>query len=120
MLEHKYRFHGHGSLRRLHQNGDIVRHRSMSLKYHPNPTRVHSRATVIVAKKVSKSAVVRNRIRRRVYEIVRAHWDEIAAPYDFVFMIFDAQMAIAPYEDVERDMLQVLAEAGLIKVRANQ
>ena len=71
MLAQKFRFHGHGSLRYLYKNGDAVRSHLITLKYIANPRRKTSRFTVVVGKKVIKSAVKRNRIRRRVYEVVR-------------------------------------------------
>lgn len=115
MLRHIYRFHGHGSIRRLYQQGEVARHRSLTIRYRKNPSRVHSRATVIVAKKVAKAAVKRNRIRRRIYEVLRRHWDDIEAPYDFSLTVFDTSFLVMPPEEVEASVLQLLADAGLLK-----
>lgn len=43
----------------------------MSIKYSHNDRRSNYRLAVVVSKKVHKSAVTRNRIRRRIYEAVR-------------------------------------------------
>lgn len=114
MLQHTYRFHGHQSIRRLYQHGQITRQRSLTLRYCENPSRVHSRAAVIVAKKVAKAAVKRNRIRRRIYEVLRLHWGEIKAPVDFSITVFDTSLLVMPPEEVERSVLSLLAEAGLL------
>jgi ribonuclease P protein component len=42
---------------------------------------------VVVSKKISKSAVVRNRIRRRIYETVRTQAILTGQPIDAVFVV---------------------------------
>ncbi|PLS81060.1 ribonuclease P protein component [Candidatus Saccharibacteria bacterium] len=115
MLEHRYRFHGHGSVRRLYQHGDTVRQRAVTLRYRKNPSRVHSRVTIVVAKKVFKAATKRNRIRRRIYEIVRRHWNDLEQPYDIAIIVFDGATMVIPHEELEAVVLQLLNEAGLVK-----
>lgn len=46
-----------------------------------------SRAVVVVAKKVSKRAVVRNRIRRRLVGIIREEWATVRPGYDIVVTV---------------------------------
>ncbi len=65
----------------------------MSLRFNKNPRRQSYRCAVIVSRKVHGSAVVRNRIRRRVYETVRALEAHISGPYDLIFTIYDAKLA---------------------------
>lgn len=71
MIASKYRFHGHGSLKFLYKNGRVIRSRYFTVKYITNHYRSNPRFAVVVSKKVHKSAVGRNRIRRRVYERLR-------------------------------------------------
>ena len=87
MLTHHHRFHGHGSLRYLYQNGDAVRSRVMTVKYITNPRRKHSRFAVVISKKVLKSAVRRNRVRRRVYEVIRAELPVLKDNHDVAIII---------------------------------
>lgn len=74
MIANKYRFHGHGSLKFLFRNGSSSRDKLFGLKYIVNPKRQHPRIAVIVSKKIYKSAVKRNRIRRRIFEVIRVYW----------------------------------------------
>lgn len=74
MIANKYRFHGYGSLKFLFKNGLLTRDKLFNLRYVVNPRRQHPRIAVIVSKKIYKSAVKRNRIRRRVFEAIRVHW----------------------------------------------
>jgi ribonuclease P protein component len=86
----------------------------MSLRFLPNPTRVHSRCSVVISKKVLKHATKRNRVRRRIYEIIRNHWDDINGPYDLVITVFDAGTLLMPAEELESQVLQLLRSAKVV------
>ena len=114
MIAYKYRFHGHGSLRYLYRNGQTARSRALLLRYITNPRRVESRAVVIVSKKVVKSAVKRNRIRRRIYEILRRHWPRLVKQVDFSVTVFASEVGTMPPSELEDMVLDVLHQANLI------
>ena len=110
MIARKHRFHGYASLRYVYRNGTVVRGQSGTLKYARNSRRKNYRVAVVVSKKVSKSAVVRNRIRRRIYEAVRVNIvaDE---PYDLVFTVFSDQVAEMPASELWTDVVKKLRAA---------
>ena len=114
MLTQAHRFHGHGSLRFVYKRGDAVRGRVVSLRSIKNPRRSHSRVSVVVSKKVLKSAVGRNRIRRRVYEIVRHALPSIATPHDIAILIFSSEAATMAHDELEQLVLNQLIEAGVL------
>jgi ribonuclease P protein component len=60
-------------------------------------------------KKALGGAVVRNRIRRRVREIVRCHRQEIPAGWDIVIHP-KSTVAKAPFTVLEQDLLRVLSK----------
>lgn len=101
MLAKLYRFHGYGALRGVYRRGQTVRSPLLSLKFEKRDSQLTYRLAVVVSRKVHKSAVVRNRIRRRVYEIVRQQPAGPLAGYDMVFTAFSADLA-----DVEQNQLQ--------------
>lgn len=113
MLSQKYRFHGHGSLRYLYRNGSAARNRLVLVKFCENKHRVHSRVAVVVAKKVAKSAVKRNRIRRRVFEVIRTHWSHIKPHHDISLTVFTAEFLTMTPEEVEQNIIDVLTQARL-------
>lgn len=113
MLAKKYRFHGHNSLRFVYTKGSIVRARYISIKYCKNNRRQHSRVAVVVSKKVTKKAPLRNRMRRRVYEVIRQQWANIPPGYDMVITIFDERVAHEPHQKLEATMKGLLDDAGL-------
>jgi ribonuclease P protein component len=113
MISSAFRFHGHSGLHFVYNRGQTVRGPSLTLKFARNPKRHDYRCAVVVSKKVSKSAVVRNRIRRRIYECVRLHQDQLQA-YDLVFTVFSDSFATMPAADVQKLVLRQLAAAKLI------
>lgn len=114
MISRKHRFHGYGSLRYVYKNGKTVRGPLTSLKYVQNPRRDAYRLAVVVSKKVNKSAIVRNRIRRRLYEAVRLRAAEISLPYDMVISVFHEQVQDMPAEELARLVGAQLHQAGII------
>lgn len=69
---------------------------------------------VVVSRKVHKSAVVRNRIRRRIYEIVRLEESNIVQAYDMIFTVYSDQVATLDYEELRQGILGKMKEAGII------
>lgn len=71
MLSKKYRFHSRGGVSYTYKKGHTVfSSKEITIIYNENP-RKFLRFAVVVPKKVQKSAVNRNKIRRRVYEALR-------------------------------------------------
>jgi ribonuclease P protein component len=114
MISQAYRFHGLGSLRYVYSRGETVRSSQLSLKFVKNPRRKHYRAAVVVSRKVNKSAVVRNRIRRRLYAALRTRQDIIKEPYDLVFTVFSDKLATTDHAKLQNAVNELLAKAGII------
>ena len=106
MITRGHRFHGYGSLRYVYQHGRTVRAPLLSARISDNERRKSYRVAVVVSKKVDKSAVVRNRIRRRVYEVVRQL--DIKNSPDIVITVFNAQTAKIPINELQQQVKQVL------------
>lgn len=113
MLSRTHRFHGRTSLRFVFSHGKVIRGQYFSLKYAPNPKRKKYRAAVVVSKKVHKSAVVRNRIRRRIYAIIRTSVAGDGPPYDIVFMVYAEQVAVMPATELAQLVHGQLKSAGI-------
>ena len=118
MINQRHRFHGHGSLKYVYQRGETIRGPLMAVKYAPNDRRDTYRCAVVVSKKVSKSAVARNRIRRRLYEQVRSLESQLTAPYDIVLLVFSDQIAEIPTAELERAVVAQLRQAKLLHASA--
>jgi len=113
MLSKINRFHGHASQKYLYKNGTAVRSHWMTVKYIANPHRKKSRVSVVISKKVHKSAVGRNRIRRRIYEIMRHELSKFNGVYDFAVIIISGEAIHASAEDLQNTMQTLLAQTSV-------
>lgn len=114
MISKAHRFHGYGSLRFVYSRGQVVRGQYCQLKYIRNERQTEYRVAVVVSRKVHKSAVVRNRIRRRLYEIVREVGERITAPYDLVFIVYNDCLADLPAPELKQTVLDQLEKAKVL------
>ena len=71
------------------------------------------RVGISVSKKVG-NAVVRNRMRRLVKEIVRHHDSELIEHIDLVFIVRKGALNMT-YKELEKSILHVLRKASLLK-----
>ena len=81
----------------------------LSLKYSPRKPGSRYRAAVVVSKKVHKSAVVRNRIRRRIFEIIRLHQASLGS-VDIVVTVFSDQVAALPASELQEQVAVLLSK----------
>lgn len=117
MIPVKLRFHGHGSLRFLHKNANTYRSRYFAVKVIANPHRKHSRFAAIVSKKTHKSAVGRNRIRRRVYEILRLESTKLNGIYDVAVIVTSGEVLTADHAELTQSLQSLLAQADVYSSR---
>lgn len=113
MLQQRYRFHGYGGLRYLYRHASAERSRLLTVKYVANRRRRMPRIAVVVSKKVHKSAVGRNRIRRRVYEILRQHVLHFTGVYDAALIITSSEVLATPHDDLALVIKNLLVRAGI-------
>lgn len=101
MLNKKYRFHSRGGVKYVYQKGKTVRKPGISLVFCDN-TRGFTRVAVVVSKKVNKSAVKRNRIRRRIYEAVRINFDKVPRNRDYIFVVYNRKIETMGFDEIEK------------------
>ena len=118
MIGRANRFHGYNALRHVYSRGRTVRSSQIALKYMPNPRRGSAaqtfRAAVVVSRKVHKSAVVRNRIRRRIYEIIRGQATRFDKPYDLVLTVFSYELADMPAPNLHQQVTSQFERANIV------
>ena len=113
MLSKKYRFHSRGGVRYTYQNGKTIRGSKISLVF-ANNSRNKRRYAVVVSKKVLKSAVGRNRIRRRVYEAIRIELPKIEKPVDCIFIIYSKEILDMDFKVIQKTIRDLLKEASIL------
>ena len=113
MLAANLRFHGHGSLKFLYKNAGAYRSRLFTVKLVKNAQRKRSRFSVVVSKKVHKSAVGRNRIRRRLYEILRAEYGQFNGVYDIAVIVTSGEVLFADSSELTESLHHLLEQVGV-------
>ncbi len=109
MIHRLFRFHGYNALNSVYRQGVTLRGSLLNMKYAPRKPGQSYRAAVVVSKKVHKSAVVRNRIRRRVFEQVRLQQDRLGS-VDIVITIFSDQVATVPAAQLHEQVDNLLSK----------
>ena len=101
MISQKYRFHGYRSLQFVLKRGQTFKSEYFSLK-HIKSKKPHYRLSIIVSKKIDKKAVVRNRIRRRLYELFRQTFKGSSLQVDIAVIVLKVDLANISYKELEK------------------
>lgn len=120
MIARSHRFRGRVSLRRVYREGRSVRGPWFAIKSASNSQRKDYRAAVVVSRKVHKSAVVRNRLRRKLYEAFRALEKDIVDPYDIILTVFNTDLLESSQEALQQKLKKQFQEAGIIARRISK
>ena len=119
MLNRRYRFHSRGGVRYVYQKGKTVRKPKASLVFAGN-SRGFTRVAVVVSKKVMKSAVGRNRIRRRIYEVIRNNFDLLPKKTDYIFVVFNKDILYMPLPELEKLLGELVEESKVCYTGSNE
>ncbi|MBA3758851.1 ribonuclease P protein component [Candidatus Saccharibacteria bacterium] len=114
MLSLKNRFHGHNTVRRVYRSGHSARNTLGSIHVVQGERVPITKVAVVVSRKVDKSAVRRNRIRRRIYEIIRIGLDDFKAPSEVVITVYQAEAATLPAGQLEASVHELCKKAKIL------
>lgn len=109
MLAKRYRFHSRGGVNYTYKHGKTIRTPKISLVF-ANNTRNHQRFAVVISKKVIKSAVGRNRIRRRVYEAIRLNLPEFKDKKDCIFVLYSKTLENMDFLELKNEIKSLLSQ----------
>ena len=90
-----------------------MRSRYATLKSVENRHRSQPRVAVVISKKVLKSAVRRNRVRRRIYEHVRLQFPHIKQNHDIAIIVTSSEFLTMPAAELQTNIEQLLSQADL-------
>ena len=114
MLAAKYRFHGRAALKYIFGHGKTYRFKSLSLRIAENPRRQTSRVAVVISKKVIKASPKRNRVRRRIFEVLRNEWGSIKPGLDIVLSVYDPSILVIDHAELVTEILKALKQANAL------
>ena len=109
MLSSKYRFHSRGGVKYTYQKGKTIRTPKLSLVFAPNKKQ---RYAVVVSKKVLKTAVGRNLIRRRLYESISLGFDP-NLKLDCIFVIYSKDFINMDFNQIKSLVKELLEKAKI-------
>ena len=107
MIAQSNRFHGPNSLKTLFRRGRSIKLDYLVLRHIANKQRLDFRLAVVVSKKVDKKAVVRNKIRRRLFELCRRRLPDFEVGVDLALIVYKNELAFMPAPELDK-LLQPL------------
>jgi ribonuclease P protein component len=117
-VQRKLRLRNRNDFNRIYRGGKSFANGQFVVYWSKQPLAEPFRMGVSVSKKLG-NAVVRNRLRRLVKEIVRSNADVIAERTDFILIVRKPAVEMK-MKDLEKSMLHVLRKAGLLRPRTDR
>lgn len=114
MLVKEKRLRNARDIARVYSKGSYASIGTMSLKCLRTQL-PSSRVVVVVGKKVSKKATVRNRLRRRIIPIIAAQWQTVRSGYDIVITVHEELDGVKP-STLESNLKHLFKKANIINV----
>nr|WP_245252454.1 ribonuclease P protein component [Paenibacillus sediminis] len=113
IVQKKLRLRNRADFTRVYRHGkSFANHQFVVYWFHKRDIE-RFRLGVSASKKIG-NAVVRNRMRRLVKEIVRHHGDELIDHVDIIFIVRKGAVSMS-YKELEKSVLHVLRKASLTK-----
>lgn len=112
MLPRKYRLTKDKDFKRVNSLGRPFFSSKLKIKITPNKLEV-SRFAVVTSARLSKKAVVRNRVRRQLSEVLRLNKDKIITGRDIVVWVKPPALDSA-YQELEREFMYLMSKAKLL------
>lgn len=110
-MQRQYRLAKRKDFNKVYRLGKSAANRQFVVYLLKNPQTAKMRVGVSASKKLG-GAVVRNRLRRRIKEIIRLNADHIVPGYDLV-IIARKPIVDMDYKEMEKSLLHALKQASL-------
>lgn len=112
-MEKDYRLAKREDFNRVYRHGKSMANHQFVLYYLARPGQAQFRLGISASKKIG-NAVVRNRIRRVIKEIIRLNQQSIAEGYDYILIVRKPAVDLS-YKEVEKSIKHVFRKASLNK-----
>ena len=112
MLPRKYKLKKDNDFKRIFNNGKYGQEGFIKIKSLENDLEI-SRFSFIVGLKVSKKAVLRNKIKRRLEEVVHSVFQQIESGFDIIVFI-DKIILEKKYTEIEENLINLLKKSKII------
>jgi ribonuclease P protein component len=112
MLKKQFRIRKQKEFDLIFKKGRKIKTRFLLIVFRENGLK-SSRFAFIVSSKVSKKAVVRNKIKRRLREIIRLNFSKIRPGYDFI-IVASPHAKEVDFHGLEQDLKTALIKNKLL------
>lgn len=111
MLSREYKLKKDNDFKKVFEKGKFYHSDFIKIRFLKNDLKV-TRFGIVVSSKISKKAVSRNRIRRRLEEIIRIRLDQIRSGFDIV-VLFEPEVIGKNHKQIEQVFVNLIKEAKL-------
>ena len=111
MLPRKYKLKRDKDFQRIFRQGRYFQKDFVKLRFLRNDLKI-SRFAFVVGLKISKKAVIRNKTRRQMEEIIRLEFSQIKTGFDVVVLV-EKEILNKEYQKIERSLIDLLKQAKL-------
>ncbi len=112
MLAKQYRLKKNKDFELTFKKGEALNGRFLFLKLRINNLEI-SRFGFVIGKKVSNKAVIRNKLKRQLREIIRNNLSNIKSGFDIIIIVKPG-IVDRDCREVEEEAMELLGRAGLI------
>ena len=113
MLSKAHRLHKEKDFKKTFQKGRSFFTKALGVKVLKNNLKT-SRFGIVVSTKISKKAVVRNKVKRQIREVLRSQLDKVKPGYDVVIITLPA-IIDKEYVDIEKDLKSAFKKLNIIE-----
>lgn len=108
MLARKYKLKKDNDFKKVFKRGENYQRGLIRLKAVKNDLLI-SRFGFIISNKLSKKAVVRNKVKRKLEEITRLNLDKVKTGFDIIVMV-SPLIKEKDYQEIEKSLTSLLKE----------
>lgn len=112
MLSKKFRLHKKSDFDEFSKSPNKFYSNNFVLRFIKNNDNISCFA-VVVSKKISLKAVIRNKIRRRIYEIIRLNMNNFKKGFNVIVFVKKGVLEIE-YQELEKELLYIFKKAELV------
>jgi ribonuclease P protein component len=112
MIAKKFRLHKKSDFDELAKSSNKFYSNNFVLKFIKNEEDFNCFA-VVASKKISLKAVIRNKVRRRVYEVIRLNMDSFKKSFKIIIFVKKGVLEME-YKELEQEVLSLFKKAKLV------
>ncbi len=113
MLSREYKLKRDNDFKKVFKQGGYDRISFIGVKFLKSNLKFN-RFAFVIGLKISKKAVLRNKIRRQLEEIVRLNFDHIEIGFDVVVLV-EKEIINKNYQEIEKEIINLFKKIKLIK-----